>query len=98
MNKITESLEKVTNSTFINIDGYLVEKGIDPETGKEALKWGCHYYKDETAVKKAVEEACRYLSISIVKEGVSERLNSKYVESYHKGQSAYDQYKKDQQQ
>lgn len=68
MNKLIESLEKVTNNTFIRIDGYLVEKGIEPETKKEALKWGDFWYKDEVAVRKAVKRVCEYIGMSIVKK------------------------------
>ena len=97
MEDLNQSLEKVTNNTFIKIDGYLVEKAINPETGKEALKWGNHFYKDEDAVKAAVKEACRLLSISIVNpNGESKKLGPEIVEKYHKGESGYNSYKEEQ--
>ncbi len=94
---INQSFEKIMNNSFIRIDGYLVEKGVDPETGKPGLRWGKSWYKDEESVKKAVDETCKLLTISIVRNGVHDQLPPEYVEPYLKGESGWDKFNKEQQ-
>lgn len=96
-NSINESFKKVVDNTFENIDGILVQKGINKRTGESGFIWGgvfCHTTED---VKQLMKYSAQAIQLSIVNpNGEVIDLPKFYTDKYKQGKGAYNEYKKDQ--
>lgn len=66
MKDLAKGFETFVDSTFQRIDGILVMKGPCKNTGKEGFYWCNEWYPDADAVRKAMNEVCSRLSLSLV--------------------------------
>lgn len=64
---IGKSFEKLIDSTFENIDGILVQRGINPVNGDEGYIWGDCWYGSIEEVRTVKGSAVNALKTSIVK-------------------------------
>lgn len=62
---LSESFAKLVDSTFENIDGILVVKSVNPDTGEEGYIWGDKWYSSVEEVKVAKKEVTHALNESI---------------------------------
>lgn len=93
---LSKAFAKIIDSTYVRIDGFLVERGIDPSTGGEILKWEGHCYKNVDEVRSALNGVYNLISLSIVNpNGIVKQLGPEYAQCYSKGEGAYEKYKKD---
>lgn len=93
---MSESFSKLIDSTFVNIDGMMVEKGINAngEHGYLCLGVFCKTIQD---VRFTRDYAANAIKVSIVNpDGKTKQLSKQYTDKYHEGKSAYVEYKRDQ--
>lgn len=94
---LAQSFQKIVDSTFVNIDGILVQRGINPKNGEEGLMWGNQWHANEEEVRAAMKYAAKAIQLSIVNQnGEVVDLPKFYTDKYKQGKSAWDEYKKDQ--
>ena len=95
-NDIGSSFEKFVDSTFENIDGILVKKGVCLNTGRRGYMWGEEFFESKEAVRLAMKGIYAQISLSIVNpNGETKKLGPEYTDKYFNGESGYDAYRND---
>ena len=96
-NDLGNSFAKLIDGNFIRVDGSLVQKGPNPNTGEEGLIYQGVWYKNIDEVKDAMRGIYDLISLAIVNpNGDTTKLSQRYTECYHKGESGYKKFKEDQ--
>lgn len=96
MKDIKKSFQKLVDDTFINIDGILVQKGVNAN-GNNGYVWHGEWYETPDEIRNAMKGIYTTISLSIVNpNGEEKKLGKEYTDLYFKGGSGYDAYRKDQ--
>jgi hypothetical protein len=64
---IGKSFAKLIDFTFVNIDGILVQRGINPVNGDEGYIWGNSWYASIDEVRAVKDNATNSIKMSIIK-------------------------------
>jgi hypothetical protein len=93
---LSKQWSKFIDSTFENINGICVQKGINSLTGEEGYKWGDNWYSTIEEVKDEMNGFCSIINMSIVNpDGSETRLKKEHTDKFKEGKSPYKSYKKD---
>jgi hypothetical protein len=65
MKDLARSFQKIVDSTFVNIDGILVQRGVN-RNGEEGFMWGGVFCKDIEEVRKVRDSAIQIIKTSLV--------------------------------
>lgn len=96
-NNKSDSFKKLIDSTFENIDGILIQKGINKKTFESGYIWGESFYKTIEEVRAAMMYAAKAIQLSIVnKNGEEVDLPKFYTDKYRQRKGVWAEYKKDQ--
>jgi hypothetical protein len=88
-----KAFDQLKNDTYHNINGILVEKGINHQ-GVEGFKWAGQFYESIDDLKQEMNGLSSLINLSIINpNGEVKRLEKVHTNGYYNGKSPYTLFK-----
>jgi hypothetical protein len=90
---VAEYFKEVIDSTYVRVDGILVERGVS-KNGEQGFYWAGQFYENIDDVKQEMNGLSSVINLSIINpNGEVKRLDKTHTDGYFKGKSPYISYK-----
>jgi hypothetical protein len=90
---IAEHFKEIVDSTFVRVDGILVERGVD-KNGVQGFYWAGQFYEKIEDVKQEMNGLSSLINLSIINpNGEVKRLEKVHTNGYYNGKSPYTLFK-----